>query len=357
MKNLKFGTFGLLLLSLFLFACGGKKDDSSKKEGKVDELASTGIPEVKVVLLSEGGFRQELLSTGKLYAKKAVDLSFKVSGELSRVYVKNGDRVSKGTVLAELDAFRLKVARDQAEDRLASAKLVLQEQLISRGYAIKDSAHVPPQTMDVVNTKSGYEQARLAFLLADKDWKNAVLRAPIDGVVANLDVKEYDQVNGSAPFCSLIDINTLEARFTVLESELGMIRQGDVVKIAPYSTPGEQLSGHISEINPVVDDNGQVHLRATLTNNGKLFDGMNTQVSVFRTIPNQLVIPKTAIVLRTGREVVFTYREGKSFWNYVKTGEENATEKVVVSGLNPGDSVIVEGNFNLAHESVVSIIK
>ncbi len=312
MKHLKVGTSGLLLLSLLLFSCGGKKEDTTKKEGKVDELASTGIPEVKVVLLSEGGFRQELLSTGKLYAKKAVDLSFKVSGELARVYVKNGDRVSKGTVLAELDAFRLKVARDQSQDRLASAKLVLQEQLISRGYAIKDSADVPRQTMDVVNTKSGYEQARLAFLLADKDWKNAVLRAPIDGVVANLDLKEYDQVNGSATFCSLIDNNTLEARFTVLESELGMIRLGDEVKIAPYSTPGEQLSGHISEINPVVDNNGQVHLRATLSNNGKLFDGMNTQVSVFRTIPNQLVIPKTAIVLRTGREVVFTYRDGKS---------------------------------------------
>ncbi len=357
MRHVRYDKFMLLLLTLVLFACDGKKQDGVKKEEKVDELASTGIPEVKVELLSMGGFKQELLSTGKLYAKRSADLSFKVSGELSRVYVKNGERVTKGTVLAELDAFRLKVARDQSEDRLASAKLVFQEQLISRGYPLKDSANVPQQTIDVINTKSGYEQARLSFLLADKDWKSAVLRAPIDGVVANLDAKEYDQVGSSATFCSLLDNNTLEARFTVLESELGMIRQGDEVQIAPYSTPGEQLPGRITEINPVVDDNGQVHLRATVTNNGKLFDGMNTQVSVFRIIPDQLVIAKSAIVLRTGREVVFTYRGGKSFWNYVKTGEENATEKVVVSGLQSGDSVIVEGNFNLAHESVVTVIK
>ena len=85
---------------------------------------------------------------------------------------------------------------------------------------------------------------------------------------------------------------------------------------------------------------------------------MNVRVSAFRSVGKQWVVPKTAVVLRTGKQVVFTVVDGKAVWNYVQTGLENATEYTVTGEtLKEGDLIIVTGNINLAHESPVKVIQ
>ena len=108
-----------------------------------------------------------------------------------------------------------------------------------------------------------------------------------------------------------------------------------------------------------------VKVRALVDGKGKLFSGMNVRISVRRFLGNQLVIPKTAVVLRSGKQVVFTLEKGKAQWNYVQTGLENADscivsnkeDKGVTDGLIEGDMVIVSGNVNLAHEAPVKVTK
>ena len=85
---------------------------------------------------------------------------------------------------------------------------------------------------------------------------------------------------------------------------------------------------------------------------------MNVRASAFRSVGKQWVVPKTAVVLRTGKQVVFTVVDGKAVWNYVQTGLENATEYTVTGEtLKEGDLIIVTGNINLAHESPVKVIQ
>ena len=84
---------------------------------------------------------------------------------------------------------------------------------------------------------------------------------------------------------------------------------------------------------------------------------MNVRVSVKRSVGEQLVIPKTAVVLRSGKQVVFTLKDGKAMWNYVHTGLENMEEYTITDGLEEGMEVIVTGNVNLAHEAPVKVIK
>lgn len=89
-----------------------------------------------------------------------------------------------------------------------------------------------------------------------------------------------------------------------------------------------------------------------------MVEGMNVRVSIFRSLGNQWVVPKTAVVLRTGKEVVFTLVDGKAVWNYVQTGLENASEYIITSEtLKEGDLIITDGNINLAHESSVVVIE
>jgi multidrug efflux pump subunit AcrA (membrane-fusion protein) len=83
---------------------------------------------------------------------------------------------------------------------------------------------------------------------------------------------------------------------------------------------------------------------------------MNVKVMVRTEIPNRLIIPKNAMVLRQNKEVVFTVQKDSiAIWNYVKTGYENSSHYTIKEGLKAGDTVIVSGNVNLAHESTVEI--
>ena len=83
---------------------------------------------------------------------------------------------------------------------------------------------------------------------------------------------------------------------------------------------------------------------------------MNVKVSVKRALDDQLIVPKSAVVLRTGKQVVFTHRNGKAMWNYVHTGLENMNEYVIDEGLQPDMEIIYDGNVNLAHEAPVKVI-
>ena len=216
--------------------------------------------------------------------------------------------------------------------------------------------------MKIAKVKSGYDQSKSQYELAKREMEHATLTAPFDGVVANLFSKTFNPANTSEVFCTILDTRGMEAEFTVLENELAFIKKGDKVTVLPYAG-GSSFEGSVSEINPLVDANGMVKVKADVNGEGKLFSGMNVRVSVRRNLGEQLVIPKTAVVLRSGKQVVFTLKDGKSMWNYVNTGLENATEyivsdksrKDVEDGLLEGDTVIVTGNLNLAHEAEVNV--
>jgi len=344
----------LLLLS-GLMACGGEKKNADV-EGSVETALPEQSNEVTVFTLEETDFHHELISNGKLTAGKVAEMRFESAETIAKIYVKNGDRVMRGQKLAELSPFRLSNKTAQTKDALDKARLELQDFLIGQGYMLEDSAKVPEATMRLVRIKSGYDQSLVQYELALYEEQKAVLTAPFDGIIANLSAKEYNTASTSEVFCSVIDPSSLEASFTVLESELPLIKKGDKVEVSPYAARDTRTEGRISEVNPVVDQNGMVQIKASVTDKGNLFEGMNVRVSIQRSVGKQLVVPKSALVLRSSKQVIFTLVDGKAYWNYVQTGLENAGYYTVVEGIKAGDIVITSGNINLAHEAPVTII-
>lgn len=354
---MKVHTKWIVLLAIAgLAACSGGKESKAEEE-TVETILPDETNNVSVMTLANTDFNHELISNGKLSARNFVDLKFESAEPVAKIYVKNGDRVTKGQKIAELSTFRLANKTAEARNALEQAKLELQDVLIGQGYKIEDSSRVPPATMQLVQVKSGYDQALTAYQLAEYEERNAVLTAPFDGVVANLFAKELNMASTSDVFCSVIDTRTLEASFTVLESELPLIQTGDRVEVTPFAIPDLTAEGRISEINPLVDKDGMVQAKAAVNGKRQLFEGMNVRVSVHRSLGKQLVVPKSAVVLRSGKQVVFTLVDGKAFWNYVQTGLENADSYTIVEGLKEGDIVITGGNINLAHESPVQVIQ
>jgi RND family efflux transporter MFP subunit len=255
-----------------------------------------------------------------------------------------------------LDPFKLQNTLNQAKDNLARARLDLQDVLIGQGYSLNDTARIPKEVMQLAKVKSSYDQSLNQCELAEYNLKNSVLYAPFNGVVANLFTKVYNLPNGSEPFCTILDNNRPETNFKVLESELPFLRMGDRIQVSPFSTADYDCEGRITEINPSVDKNGMVVVKAVIDNTqNRLYDGMNVKIRLQRSLGRQLVIPKEALVLRSNKKVVFTLKNGIANWVYIQTGLENSVGYVVTEGLTPGDSVIYEGNINLAHETPVKL--
>ncbi|MDE6339087.1 MAG: efflux RND transporter periplasmic adaptor subunit [Muribaculaceae bacterium] len=353
----------ILLSFTYLLAVSCNKDTAktglkNQDNAKITTDSITDkIAEVTVMELKPSVFHHEIVSNGKLSAREKVDLNFQTPGLILNVYVRNGQRVSKGQKIASLDPYKLTNQLAKDRNAVASAKLELQDVLIGQGYDPDALDKVPDEVMRLARLRSGLEQAEISLAATERELKETVLTAPVSGIIANLSANPHNMSSSATPLCSIINDAAMGVAFSVLETELPMVKPGDAVSVTPFSG-GDSKKGRITEINPMVDDNGMVKVWAAVDGGGGLIDGMNVRVTIRRDLGNALVIPKSALVLRSGREVVFTLSDDKTKaqWNYVTTGLENLGEYTITDGLEPDVTVITSGNINLAHESPVKVI-
>lgn len=354
--TLKKIAWAALLAALCLPACKQKSTEDPEDGSK---LAYTPeVNEVTVVTLRRQTFPMQLVANGKLTAAQRSALYFRESGQLVDVPVQNGSAVARGAVLARLDDTEQRASLETARIDLARTRLEYLDVLAGLGYTVADTASVPADVRDLAGIRSGYTAARNSYAKAQRALESTVLRAPFSGKVADLQLKKWDRT-GSEPFCTLIADGTYDVVFSALESEYGFLERGQVVRVVPFGSE-RAVSGRIKSINPTIDKNGQISVTATIPGGRGLLDGMNVKVTVDKDEPSQLVVPKSAVVIRDGLEVLFRYGEGgKAEWVYVHTVRANSESYAVTANtdrgatLAEGDRVIVSGNLNLADGSKV----
>lgn len=351
--------FILILWVLVLSGCHSKRDETSPYVEKRQYVQQQNP--VDTIILRSTNFKKELISNGKLKASRKSDLRFRISGEIESLPAKNGDFVETGQLIASLHKFDYEQALRKLDLQLKSARLELQNILIGQGYTTLDSSKIPPHIWEMATVKSGYTGVQNDIRTAKMDLQSTELRAPFAGKIANITQKVYEQVNTGEPFCTLIDDSEFEVEFNLVESEITEVSLNDPVKIIPFSI-SKTFNGIISEINPVIDESGLVQVKARVKNSGELMEGMNAKVLIEKLVPNQLVVPKAAVVLRDNQEVLFKCtRDSIAFWVYVKTKLQNSSSFSVIADpdkggtLEAGDTIIVSGNLNLAHESRIVI--
>lgn len=351
MKHLCYIFFSLTCLS-FLCACSPEKESAPV----ILKKSTASIQDVGTVTLSESRFQHELISNGKVATKNIAETRFSSSADISKIYVHNGLRVKKGEPLAILDNYLLKQMHVQAKNALDRAQLDYQDVLIGQGYKINQIASVPPEIQQLARIKSGLNNAQVQWEIADHNLRNATLLSPINGVVANLTAKANTLSNPSAVFCNIIDQNSLEIVFNILESELSLIKVDDKIKVEPYALNSRSIAGRISEVNPWINEKGMIQVKGVVDGESGLLEGMNVRVHIFRALDHLWVVPKQAVVMRTGKQVVFTADKGKANWHCVKTGLENSTQYSITSEtLKGGDLVIIEGNAGLSHGAPIKV--
>ena len=344
------------LITLLILSCGNKKD---KEEIEIIERIPyhKEIIKVDISTASKIVFSSELISNGKLTAVKKASILFNGSELIKKIFVKNGDKVSKNKLLAEQDKEDRSVKLSRANIAFEKSLIDLEDKLLGYGFQIADSTNIPVNILKACKIKSGYINAVYDLKQARKNYALVSIRAPFSGIIANLEAIP-DNVPSAYKntLCTLIDNSKMKVVFTILESELKFVKKGQKINVFPFSDPDTQYQGQVAEINPLIDENGMVKIGAIINNlTGSLFDGMGVKVLVKNEEKNQLVIPKSAVLLRQNKKVLFTYKDGEALWNYVETGKENSSEVVILKGIQEGDQVIVSGNLNLADRTKVSI--
>jgi RND family efflux transporter MFP subunit len=338
-----------LLLTLS-FSCKPKTSEN------LEEMARrTSHPEavlVKTVQLEPSTFFHELISNGKVYSSEKAVIPFKVSGIIKELLVQNGQKVKTGDLLAVIEDFDYKTKLIQAKQGLEKAEINFKDDLLSN-FTTSDTTNLSAAKIKISRIRSGLNDAVTALSIAEYNYNNTRIYAPLNGVVANLEAKQWNPSQNYKNLCTIIFDEIMEVEFPVIESEYSFISTGMLIGIVPFINDSSLISGRITEINPQVDENGMVKVKAEFKNNGRLIDGMNVKIVIRKPVPNRFVVPKEALVIRQGKDVIFVRQDSLAIWKYVTVEFENSTSMSIKEGLSQGDLVIISGNINLAHETTV----
>ncbi len=340
----------LLLIITISFSC---KPNATEN---LEEMARrTSRPEavlVKTVKLEPSTFYHELISNGKAFSSEKAVIPFKVNGIIKELLVQNGQKVKTGDLIAVIEDFDYKTKLIQAKQGLEKAEINFKDDLLSN-FTTSDTTNLSAAKIKISRIRSGLNDAITALSIAEYNYNNTRIYAPLNGVVANLEAKQWNPSLNYKNLCTVIFDEVMEVEFPVIESEYSFINKGMQVGIVPFINDSTLISGRIKEINPQVDENGMVKVKAQFQNNGRLIDGMNVKIVIRKPVPNQLVVPKEALVIRQGKDVIFVRQDSLAIWKYVTVEFENSTSLSIKEGLAEGDLIIISGNINLAHETTV----
>jgi len=311
--------------------------------------------------------------TGSLVSSVAVDVKTEFAGRPVTMLKREGDPVSKGELLAQLDDTNARLSLGQARAAVEVAQAALERAKVAEDHArqeleraqnllksggITDRDFQTAQVADrdaraqVKLSEAQVEQAKQSVALAEKHLRDCRIISPISGEVERKVLNPGGWLDGNALLYRLVDNQRLELETYVASSELGGVKKGQKVHFTVAAYPGEAFEGAITNISGAVDmQNRSAPLRAAVPNpKGKLKAGMFVKGRIITaTKPGAIVVPADAVWRRSGQvPYVYVVVNNEAKKREVKTGQEEAEGIEITSGLAAGETVILEQNLELA---------
>lgn len=342
------------LLFVLWYSCRPQKKQEVKEE-------TFGASPVRVFRVSKQRISEKLFYTGTLGAWQKVTITPDVGGKIARIYVNEGDRVSKGQVLAEMDVEAIELQLKQAEAAQAVAQARYNDaktNLERMGRLIKEKA-VSEQQYEQV--KLGFDaadaqlaQAQAAVNLARHSLDVSIMKAPFNGIIASKNADVGDVINpmmGSFSTASgvltLVDFSRIKIRVDISSSNILRVKKGQTAILRVAALPGQEFRGTINVVNLAADPQTKKFGVEVAVDNPDLLLRPGTFGEVVLEVSTRedaLVVPQEAIL---DNNHVYIAQGGKAAKREVTLGLQNTALIEVLSGLGEGDLVIVEGNFGL----------
>lgn len=349
--------YPILFLALALFSCGEETEthEDIPMESFRNEIEATPV---RVGLSEQRSFDYLINASGKVEARDQVKVVVERSGYLNELLVGEGDRVKAGQVLARLDNSESSFQLEKAEARLRDARVQYESDILSFPGIMEGGDSLQRGVIEEqVRSSSGLFMAEIELKEALLAVEKSTIKAAVAGQVADLALKKGSLVSAGDALCEILSTDDLELKVKVLESDINFVSEGQRAEVQSVSDTKAGVTGTVTSINPKVDENGLVQVTLALAGGSGLLPGMNARAVIRSPQSNSIVVPKQAVVYRSGRPVVFTIEDNEARWNYVEVGMDNGREVEILDGILPDNTVILTNNLQLAHQAQVQIVK
>ena len=336
MKYLK--TLSLAALAVLAVAC--KSDD---KAG----TAQQAKPQVRIAKVTSEDIPQTETYTATVESDVKNDIAPNTPYRIEKIYVDVGDNVRQGQVLVQLDASNLQQLKLQVENQKIEFNRT--SQLYQVGGASKAEYDNAKLQLDVLSTQ-------LKQLM-----QNTQLTAPISGVVTARNYDSGDMYSQGQPVLTIEQTNPVKVMVNISEVYYKQVFKGMPVDIELDAYEGETFYGKVTIVYPTVDQSTHTFpVEVTINNSSqKVRPGMFARATVNFGDKNHVLVPDEALVkqIGAGDRYVYIYKNGKVSYNKVELGKHIGDKYEILSGVNPGDDVVIAGQSRLANGKEVEVVK
>lgn len=346
----------LLFLSMAAFIVAASSCSKDKETKEEEEKA----PLVKVAVVTEEDVADVQTLTATVEADKVNNISANAPNRIKQILVDEGMMVSAGQRLVVLDdvnttSYQLQV--DNAKANLKNVEINYNRavELFKIGGGTKQQ--VDQMELQLTNAKNALASAQRALKNAQE---NTVLTAPVSGVVT---ARNYDpgDMTGNLPILTIGTINPVKVVINVNESEFSRIKKGMAAALTLESYGDEVFTGHITMVSPTVDQASRTFgVEITVPNPGnRILPGMFGRVSLDLGHAQRAVVPDKAVEKQRGSGDYYVYivRDGKIVYSKVELGQRLGDRYEIISGVNPGETVVISEKSKLTNGTAVEIQK
>ncbi|HLP06238.1 MAG TPA: efflux RND transporter periplasmic adaptor subunit [Paludibacter sp.] len=357
-----------IVLFLFLVSCGGTPDKKAELEklksqreelnariSKLENELNPGAEKddvkplnVNVTELEKTVFNHYIEVQGTVDADENIAVSPQIGGVVTAVYVKEGSRVGRGQVVAELDSRVLEQSLEEIRTQLDLANSMYQKQ--SALWDKKIGSEV-----QYLQAKTNKESLEKRLKTMKEQLRQTKIVSPISGTVESVPLRVGQMASPGVPGSAIrvINMNTAKITADVSEAYAARIRDGNPV-IVSFPDIGKEVGAKLSFTSRFIDPTNRtfkveckiqasgIELRANMIANVKIMDYSNKDA---------LSIPVNVVQKDQNGKFVYVGKYNGKYWvadkRMIQTGKDYAGQVEVVEGLMPGDKLITSGYQNL----------
>ena len=333
-------------------AAGAPQTAASMPGGAASAPRPPTVEAVKVEIMK---LTDDTQAVGSLRSRQGVVVRPEVSGRITQLNFKDGDRVRKGQLLVQLDdQLQLaQVQQSQAELSIARANHQRNQDLVAQNFISKRSVDESAANVEVAQAKLALSRATAARLK---------VIAPFDGMVGIRTANVGDYLKDGADVVNIEDIDAVFVDFRLPERFQNKVKKGQTAGVSLDALPGSKFVAFVQAVDPLIDTNGRsVGVRACIDNRQlRLRPGMFARVTaVFGERERAMVVPEEAIVPQGQRVVVYKVVDGKNKDEKiaqrveVKVGIRRPGKVEILEGIEEGDMIVTAGQQRLQRDGMV----
>ncbi len=326
------------------------------------------FPASQLARLEQRHLANDLSIPGTVQALSQATVRSRLSAVLQKVNVREGDPVRAGQVIAEFDTAPLREQLAERTAQLASARASLDQaqrtreanaQLVRQNFITQNAFDAADASFRSQSAAVAVAQAQLAQIQLQLD--DAVVRAPIDGLVARRYVQSGEKVGFDTQLLSIIDLSLLEVRAQAAVADVARVTPGAAAEVQLEGLDGVILRGRVDRINPGADPGSRsIDLYVSFANPRNLVRaGMFATVRLHLAAGREVAtLPLGAVQQEAGQPVVWSVREGHLARRVVSLGrrDESAQRVEIVGGVDPADQVVAGRFDNLKDGAAARVI-